>query len=488
MSPAHKAVVRRLESVPLTWRLVAILLTILMTALVVTSGITAYLLKRELVQSTDDQLRAVAQPLAANPRATYVDPALNTFAFDLQPTDGSPGYSINPTGEQAEPQVPALPLDSVHVRTGEPFTVESTESGTTWRFIAGQYEDGSATFAVGTPMRGVNETISRFAVIATSLGLMTLVGSGVLGWFATRRAVRPLRRIEDVASAIAAGDLSRRVPERTNHDEVASLSDSLNVMLGRIEHSFTVQEQSEVRMRQFVADASHELRTPLATVQGYAELYRQGAVTSDEDVATAMGRIEGEAGRMSGLVEDLLMLARLDDERPLEVTEVDLVVLAAEVAHDARARAPHRSVTVRGLHGELAPVLVPGDDSRLRQVLVNLIGNALMHTEDDVPVEVLVGTDPADGASAATGSAVVEVRDHGPGIEPEVADRVFERFYREDKARSRARGGSGLGLAIVAAVVAQHGGRVDVRQTDGGGATFRVELPTAGTQVGPSRP
>lgn len=480
MPAVQKAVVRRLESVPLTWRLVAILLTLLLTALTSTSALTAYLLHGDLIQSTDEELVSVAEPIA---KGELIQPGEGSnptsYAFVYRTADGLEGHARYPTNEASRPRLPDFSLSSSHVQTGQPFTVDSIDGSVRWRFIAGRLDDNSATFIVGTPLRDVNKTVANFAVIATSLGLITLVASGVLCWFATRRAFRPLRRIEDVASAIAAGDLSRRVPERTSHDEVASLSDSLNVMLGRIERSFAVQEASEVRMRQFVADASHELRTPLATVRGYAELYRQGAVSGRDDVGTVMGRIEGEASRMSGLVEDLLQLARLDDQRPLDLTEVDLVVLCAEAAHDARARSPQRSVAVHGLHGELAPVVVPGDDAKLRQVLVNLLGNALMHTADDVPVELVVGYDDVDG----TRTGVVEVRDRGAGIDPEVAERVFERFFRADKARSRARGGSGLGLAIVSAIVTQHHGRVEVRETDGGGATFRVDLPTAHPQV-----
>lgn len=476
--------VRRLESMPLTWRLIAILLTVLLTALTVTSGVTAYLLHRDLLQSTDDQLRVVVEPVAysrlgLDDRDDAASGLPSGYAFAYIPTDGGAGFISNPTGEQLHPQLPSLPLDSGHVRTGRPFTVESRDGDMRWRFIAGRLTDGRATFAVGVPLRPVDQTVHRFAILATTIGLLTLLATGTLGWFATRRAFRPLRRIEDVAAAIAAGDLTRRVPVRTSHDEVASLSDSLNLMLSRVEQSFGVQEASEVRMRQFVADASHELRTPLATVRGYAELYRQGAVTDPDDVRTAMGRIEGEAARMSGLVDDLLLLARLDDQRPLELRDVDLLVLAAEAAHDARARAPHRTITLRGLGGELAPVVVRGDDARLRQVLGNLVSNALMHTADAVPVEVRVGHDQ--------GMAVLEVRDHGAGIDPAAAERVFERFYRADKARSRARGGSGLGLAIVAAIVAQHHGQVSVHETEGGGATFRVELPTGDPQAASSR-
>jgi len=238
-----------------------------------------------------------------------------------------------------------------------------------------------------------------------------------------------------------------------------------------------VREASEERMRQFVADASHELRTPLATVRGYAELYRQGAVREPEEVASAMGRIEGEARRMSGLVEDLLVLARLDGRRPMQLGAVDLTVLVGDAAQDARAIDPGRRITLTGLDGELAPTVVPGDEGKLRQVLANLVGNALNHTPPGSPVEVALGNRPAEGF------AVVEVRDHGPGINPQEARRVFERFYRSDPSRSRgAGGGSGLGLAIVAAIVDAHRGRVGVAKTPGGGATFVVHLPTANSQ------
>jgi two-component system OmpR family sensor kinase len=230
-------------------------------------------------------------------------------------------------------------------------------------------------------------------------------------------------------------------------------------------------------MRQFVADASHELRTPLAAVRGYAELYRQGAVREPADVASAMSRIEGEAGRMGGLVEDLLMLARLDDQRPMTITEVDLTVLAADAAQDAQALGPDRAVTVHGLGGPLGPTIVPGDEGRLRQVLSNLLSNAMTHTPAGTPIEIAVGLHPSQA------SALVEVRDHGPGVDPAHARKVFERFYRADPSRGRAGGGgNGLGLAIVAAIVNAHRGRIGVSQTPGGGATFVVELPTANSQ------
>ncbi|NYF97854.1 sensor histidine kinase [Janibacter cremeus] len=486
MHRISELVVSRLERMPLTWRLIAILLAILLAALTTTAVATAFLLQRDLEQNVDEQLRAVAIPLAEDNVSSPRDPAFyerrarsgpTNFFLLHQPADGSSWQYQGPTGMHIHPDVPPLSPDSRLVQTGAPFTVESVDGDMRWRVIAGRYTDNS-TFAVGMSLAGVNQTVRWFKIVSTVVGLVAVVAGGVLGWYATRRAFRPLRRIEDTAAAIAAGDLTRRVPVRSSRDEVASLSDSLNSMLVQIERSFGVQEASELKMRQFVADASHELRTPLATVRGYAELYRQGAVQDREHVEQAMDRIEGEARRMGGLVDDLLVLARLDDQRPLEWADIDLVVLSAETVHDARVRMPERSISLVGLDGELEPVTLRGDDGRLRQVLGNLLANALMHTDEDVPVEVATGLEGE--------TAVLEVRDHGAGIDPKVAERVFERFYRVDKARSRARGGSGLGLAIVAAIVDQHDGTVSAGATPGGGATFRVEIPTA-TGPRPSR-
>jgi two-component system OmpR family sensor kinase len=241
-------------------------------------------------------------------------------------------------------------------------------------------------------------------------------------------------------------------------------------MLSQIEHAFGVRAASEARMRQFVADASHELRTPLAAVRGYAELYRQGAVSEPEDVASAMRRIEDEAARMGMLVEDLLLLARLDEERAARTERVDLTVLAADAVQDARAIAPDREITLIGLRGPLGSAELAGDEPRLRQVVTNLVANAIHHTPAGTPVEVAVGIRDR--------SAVLEVRDHGLGVDPAEASRVFERFFRSDPSRTRGRGGgTGLGLAIVAAIVAGHDGRVGVARTQGGGATFIVEIP-----------
>ncbi len=470
-------VVRTLEAVPLRTRLVAIVGTLVGAALILTSLATAYLMRSDLMDGVDAELQSVARPVASQALADLNsrDSAFpSNYAFELQSQFGV--VTRLPTGVTTTPDLPDLAASSPLVTSGEPFTVRSESGPLKWRFVAGRVTGANATFAVGIPLSTVNHTVTRLLVTTGLIGSLALVGSLVLAWFAVRRAFRPLTRIEDTAAAIATGDLTQRIPVRQADDEVTSLSRSLNVMLTRIESSFAVREASEERMRQFVADASHELRTPLATVRGYAELYRQGAVPDSAAVGQAMERIEAESTRMSGLVEDLLTLARIDDAPAVEKTQIDLTVLAADAVADARVRAPERRISLLGLDGPVAPTMVRGTESRLRQVVTNLVANALRHTPDGTPVEVAVGHD-AEGVA-------LEVRDHGPGVPDEVATKVFERFYRADPSRGRTGGGgSGLGLAIVAAIVSQHHGRVGVAPTPGGGATFVVRLP----QETPSR-
>ncbi|HET6693766.1 MAG TPA: HAMP domain-containing sensor histidine kinase [Pedococcus sp.] len=474
-APAHGSgpvdhVVRRLEALPLRRRLVAIVGTLVGAALILTSLSTAYLMRSDLMERVDSELRSVATPVArqAVTELSRPGPALPTsYAFYLQ-SEGRSALRL-PTRATSTPVLPDLDVDDPRVTSGEPFTVPSEDGRERWRFIAGRVGE-SATFAVGVPLGSVTHTVTRLLVLTGLIGTLVLVLSLVLARYAVRRAFRPLTRIEDTAAAIAAGDLTQRVPVRQADDEVTSLSRSLNTMLARIESSFAVREASEERMRQFVADASHELRTPLATVRGYAELYRQGAVRDPEAVGSAMERIEAESDRMSGLVEDLLTLARIDDAPEVELGPVDLTVLAADAVADARVRAPERRISLLGLDGPVGQSVVVGSEPKLRQVVTNLVANALRHTPTGTPVEVAVGVD-AEGVA-------LEVRDHGPGVAPEVATKVFERFYRADPSRGRgAGGGSGLGLAIVAAIVALHHGRVGVAETPGGGATFVVRLP-----------
>lgn len=464
---------------PLRVRLVAIVLVVLATALLFSNLATAYFMQRDLLGRVDDELRSVAKPVAnqALEDLRQQDQESNPtgYAFVLFPVNDE-AIVVNPTGETLHPDVPRLEFDDQRVTKGRPFTVQSVDGNMTWRFIAGSVGNNEATFAVGVPLRSVKETTTQLLVTTGVLSALVLAGSALLGWYAVRRAFRPLTQIEDTAAAIAGGDLTRRIPLRAADDEVTSLSRSLNVMLSRIESSFAVREASEDRMRQFVADASHELRTPLATVRGYAELHRQGALSSPADTRAAMERIESESGRMSGLVEDLLTLARLDEEPTTAMGEVDLTVLAADATADARVREPERRISLIGLIGPLDATSVWGSESRLRQVVTNLVANAIRHTPAGTPIELAVGVDGPDG--------VIEIRDHGDGIPSGTAHRVFERFYRADPSRARgAGGGNGLGLAIVAAIVAAHRGRVGVQQTEGGGATFVVRIPTGASQA-----
>lgn len=476
---------RRIERIPLRTRLIAVLTGLLASALVLTTLVTAILMQRDLQGRVDAELRTTASPVL-KAASTYFqtrqesDQALLSGYYVVVFDEGQPIPLATPNGVTEVPAIPPIATTDAHVRNSRPFTVSSTNGDVTWRVIAGLVVSPQGqtlgTFAVAEPLTTVEHTVSRLLIVTGLIGLVVLFVAAFAGWYLIRRAFRPLSQIEDTAAAIAEGDLTRRIPTRRAEDEVSSLSRSLNAMLAQIEQSFAVREASEDRMRQFVSDASHELRTPLATVRGYAELYRQGAVSRPEDVASAMGRIEGEATRMGGLVEDLLTLARLDEEPTTAVQPVDLTVLAADATQDARAQAPDRRITLQTLGTSLGPLTVMGTESRLRQVFANLLANALRHTPPGTPVEVVVGFNSHDG------HARIEVRDHGTGIDDDTARKVFERFYRSDFARSRESGGSGLGLAIVAAIIAGHDGRVGVAHTPGGGATFVVELPTANSQ------
>jgi two-component system, OmpR family, sensor kinase len=312
----------------------------------------------------------------------------------------------------------------------------------------------------------VEATLDRLVtveIVASALVLLAL--AGLVTWV-VRRGLRPLGDVVVAADAVAEGDLSHRVPVPNPRTEVGHLGVAFNTMVDRIEASFAERDELEQRLRRFVADASHELRTPLTSIRGYAELFRRGAADDPDQLALAMRRIEDEASRMGVLVDDLLLLARLDQGRPLEREPVELVALVDDAVADARAVEPDRPITFSG-PGER--VVVSGDDVRLHQVVANLLSNARVHTPEGTPVAVRVAVDGPE--------AVVEVTDQGPGMSAEAAAHVFERFYRVDSSRSRRQGGAGLGLAIVAAVVSAHGGRVSTSSTPGRGATFVVRLP-----------
>ncbi|WP_220040219.1 sensor histidine kinase [Nonomuraea aridisoli] len=348
------------------------------------------------------------------------------------------------------------------LRTGVTYTVPGTADHP-WRLHAVELPNGN-TWVIAQSLAELEQTETSAIAIAVAVSAVTLLLIGLAANAVVRLGLRPLTRMEATAGQIARGDFARRVHARDPHTEPGRLATAMNVMLDRLQAEIAARTESETRMRRFLADASHELRTPLTSVRGFAELHRRGG-----DADEAMRRIEDEAARMGVLVNDLLTLAQLDEERPLDRGPVDLLEVAADTIRDARVRVPERHVRLTGLGGALAPVSVVGDEARLRQVAANLVGNALCHTPPDADVTVRVGR--TDGA------AVLEVADTGPGIPPEHVPRLFDRLYRVGQGRSRADGGAGLGLAIVAAIVRSHGGRVEVDTRPGAGAAFRVFLP-----------
>jgi two-component system OmpR family sensor kinase len=345
------------------------------------------------------------------------------------------------------------------------FTVAATKGGDRYRVRASiEPQASNYVLLIAAPLNDVDSTLNRLLLIELFVTGGVLVALAGLGLWVVRLGLRPLEAIGNTAAAIAAGDLSRRVERAEERTEVGRLGLALNAMLGQIETAFKAREASERRLRRFVADASHELRTPLAAVRAYAELFTRGADRRPEDLARSMSGITRESERMSVLVEDLLLLARLDEGRPLERKPVDLAGIVGDAVETARAVDPDRPLTLTS-----ESVRVLGDGERLRQIVDNLLSNARAHTPPGTPVSVSVGAD--------AGEAYLEVSDSGRGIADEEVARVFERFYRADESRSRASGGVGLGLSIVAAVADAHGGSVGARSQPGEGATFRIVLP-----------
>jgi two-component system OmpR family sensor kinase len=348
-----------------------------------------------------------------------------------------------------------------------PVTVAGTGGVSQYRLFVDTVPNSSDLLVVGIPLDEVTSTLSQLLLLEalTTAGVTVVVLAAT--WVMVRRGLRPLDRMGVMARA-AATDLSLRVAPADEVTEVGQLGRAINTMLSQLETAFAERAASEQRLRHFVSDASHELRTPLTSMRGYAELLRRNPEMTDGDVSLATRRIEEEAARMGVLVDDLLLLARLDQGRPLERVPVDLGALVTDACADARATDPGRAITA---HID-EPVQVIGDEMRLRQVLGNLMRNALVHTPPGTPVEARLGVE-GEGA-------LIEIVDHGPGIPTENSLRIFERFQRADPERSRDQGGSGLGLSIAAAVVAAHAGHIEVIQTPGGGATFRLELPLDG--------
>ena len=469
---------------PLWVRLISATLALVALGLTLTGLFGVRLLRGYLVDQVDDQLEDASESLQRGGMTGLQLEQVIPSQFDLTKLDREGGTVIAARSPLArsQPDIPDLTFDEVVERAGEPFTVDAVAGGGSWRAVALPYADGSATLVLATSLDEVDATVGRLRHIDLLVGVAVLGGLGLVGVSMVRTALRPLAEIEVTAAAIGRGDLSRRVPDHHPGTETGRLSRALNAMLEQIERAFGARaasevraRQSEQRMRQFVADASHELRTPLTSIRGFAELHRQGAVTEPAEVSRLLGRIEDEAKRMGLLVDDLLLLARLDQQRPVERAPVALDAVAAAAIEAAGAAAPERPIDLE-VAGDGARLVVDGDEARLHQVVANLLDNALAYSPAGTPVTVRLGRTRRDGS----GLVSVEVVDQGPGLTPEQAERVFERFYRVDAARSRSLGGTGLGLSIVAAIVGAHGGTVEVDSTPGAGATFRVLLPAAG--------
>jgi two-component system, OmpR family, sensor kinase len=384
--------------------------------------------------------------------------------------------SIIYSGKAPAPPTLPHPLPSVGSQGYAIFNASGSGPGAVaYRVIERPLHFRNLTVIVGIPLSDVNDTLNRLLLVEVLVSGAVLAALAVLARWIVRRGLRPLDDMAEAAGEIAGGQLGRRVTPADDHTEVGRLGRALNSMLGEIEEAFSVRAASEERLRRFLADASHELRTPLTSIRGYAELFDLGAKERPADLATSMRHIRHEADRMTVLVDDLLLLARLDRQRPLDLTPADLVPVIRRATEAAQVNAVgHRlrlSVPDR--------LVIPCDADRVRQVLDNLLANAVRHSPPGAPVEVTL--------VPAQTHVTLLVRDHGPGVSEEESSRIFEPFHRADFARARDEGGAGLGLAIVAAIARAHGGAVGVRRPDGGGAEFWVILPAGGAE-GPESP
>ncbi|AEW99737.1 sensor histidine kinase [Streptantibioticus cattleyicolor] len=495
---------RPLRRMSLRTRLLCLSVALVAVGLAATGVVVSTALRGYLQDRMDDRLVLTARIAArltppsgalaqgVRPLSLLGDTTL-TYVDDDGATRKAYGASTAPPG--GGPDLPVPDRERVLARGGRPFTVPAKHAGHDWRVVAlaqpsrrfppAGSTGPSGSVVVATPLDEVDRTVAKTQALSLTAGLVLLAVLTVVGWFAVRSGLRPLTRIEETTTQIADGDFSRRVPELADpRTEVGRLTTCLNRMLDHIDTAFRARADAESRMRRFFADAGHELRTPLAGIKGYTDLYRMVAAPTRRDIDRTMTRIAEESARLARLVEDMLLLAGLDEDAhrpwadaprhpafPLDLAPMDLRTLAADALHDVRALDAGRPVTLTGPGGgrpTTAPALA--DEARLRQVVTNLVGNAVAHTPAGTPIRIGVGTTDQD--------AVLEVADQGPGLTPEQRARVFDRFYRADDSRTRGTGGSGLGLAIAHALVTAHGGRIDLRTAPGQGCTFRVLLPS----------
>jgi two-component system OmpR family sensor kinase len=476
----------RIEGMTLRAKLLTTVLTLVTLALIVSDIASAAALRTYLLQELDEDLVEGRAAAARRIEISSTDEErslprendhqlLNDFYVEVRGPGGIIEDQLVPSVLNSDDPLPELSQSVISANLDKgPFTTSAVGKKTFHYRVVALTAPDDRTIIVAVSMGDFYNAMQRLVWAEIIVTGTVLVGLGVAGWWIVRAELRPLDAMARTAGAIAAGDLSQRV-ERTNpRTEVGRLSDALNSMLTQIEASFEQQQASEDRLRRFAADASHELRTPLTAIRGYAELYRQGAIRDEEHLKRVLHRIEKEATRMGMIVEDLLLLARVDQNRPLESEAVDIVAVIGDVVGDTTAVDLEHEITTD--FGD-SSIVLQGDPGRLHQVFANLIGNAISHTPSGTHIHV--------SAENRDGWAEIRVKDNGPGMDPDEARRVFERFYRVDVGRSRDTGGTGLGLAIVKSIVEKHRGTVDVQSTRDEGATFIVRLPLSEPTTSP---
>jgi len=452
-------------------RLVAAFAVLLLVALATLGVVAARSTRAVLLAQADEVLQGIELRLAQRsgarigagpPNGNVVSRGL---AYVVVDGDGAVVDAL-PSGfvDDPDPLPDITDIEALTDAGDRIVTVPAVDGSLQYRAVVIPTADGG--FQVGAvPIDNIDAAIDRLvAWLAAAGAAVALVGAATT-WWLVREGLRPVDVMVDTATAIAAGDLTRRIPDRDQSSELGRLGTAFNDMVAQLEGALGHERAAQERLNQFVADASHELRTPLATLQGYAELYRKGALEDPDELAKAMGRIRKESGRMQRLVDDLFLLARLDRGQPLQVSGVDVASVVRDAIADGHAIEPGRPVTYDGPRS----VVVPGDEQRLAQVMANLLANTRAHTPAGTPVAI--------SATEGDGLVQIDVVDQGPGIPDGDLDRLFDRFHRADPSRARTTGGSGLGLAIVAAIVEAHHGAVNAANEPGQGARFTISLP-----------
>ena len=478
-----------LDRVSLRSKLTTLAVMLIALLLAGSSVSTVALLRTYLQSNTDTLLTASASTLKNEDPATLefrmqrgivTLPSLPSgYYIAFVDSSGNLALGLVASGSEARvvPNVTGLDLAFVRSTNGTPFDVEveveSDDRDLDYRVIAEPLTRYQGSVIIALPVNENRRLIAEYSAIGGRVGLVILVLAGFSIWLTISSALRPLREVERTAKDVERGNFQKRLVEKPDNTEIGKLNKSLNSMLDGIETAFIDRGKTLNQMRRFLSDASHELRTPLASVQGYAELYRMGAMKKKADVAEAMERIESEAKRMSGLVDNLLTLTRLDELNTLEKSEADVLAIARSAVQDAQAANLDTDFEICDLAGadlpETKQLLAEIDVNQIKQVFTNLLANASRFSPEDKPVSVSLG----EGES----SVLIKIIDRGEGVPDQFKEKVFDRFYRVDNSRNNQTGGSGLGLAIVKSIVDAHNGEITISDTEGGGATFEIEIP-----------